>query len=438
MTTAPPPHKSYLTANDRPGEHARSWYAETAGAIPDRPVLAGAHKADLCIIGAGYAGLSAALHAASAGLSVAVIDANRAGWGASGRNGGQVGIGPRADIEAYERRVGPDDARKVWQIATAANRLVRNLIVQHGIDCDLTDGYVECAWRPAEAAELADYVDHIAQTYGHRTGAALTADDMAERFGTTRYYGGYADSMGAHLHPLKYALGLARAAEHAGAHVFERSRAVKIVPGRVTTARGHVDADAILIACNGYLDGLSAPAQRRMLPINNYILATEPMDAATARRVNRDNVCASDTRFVLNYFRLSPDRRLLWGGGESTGRRFPADLKALVRRQMLQVYPDLADLEITHAWGGTLAITGSRMPLFQDLGGGIRAIGGWSGSGVHMATMGGKIAADAVVGMPGEWDLLAKMPTPPFPGGDWFRMPLLRLAMAWYGLRDRL
>ena len=193
-----------------------------------------------------------------------------------------------------------------------------------------------------------------------------------------------------------------------------------------------------MLCCNGYLDGLSAPAQRRMLPINNYILATEPLGDNRARQVNRDNVCAADTRFVLNYFRLSPDGRMLWGGGESTGRKFPGDLKGLVRKQMLQVYPDLADVAITHAWGGTLAITGTRMPLFHDLGGGVRAIGGWSGSGVHMATMGGKIAADAVMGAPGDWDVLARMPTPAFPGGDWFRMPLLRLAMVWARLSDRL
>jgi gamma-glutamylputrescine oxidase len=196
--------------------------------------------------------------------------------------------------------------------------------------------------------------------------------------------------------------------------------------------------DHVLLACNGYLDGLSRAAQARMLPINNFILATAPMGKNRARQVNRDDVAVCDTRHVLNYFRLSPDHRMIWGGGESTGRRFPSQLKDLVRTRMLEVYPDLADLEITHVWGGTLAITGTRYPLFHDLGGGVKSIGGWSGSGIHMATMGGKIAADAIAGNVTNWSTLADMPTPPFPGGDWFRMPLLRMAMFWYGLMDRL
>lgn len=428
----------YLTANEQPGEHPRSWYVETAGSLPDLPALNGNVNADLCIIGGGYAGLSAALHAAEAGLDVVVLEANRVGWGASGRNGGQVGIGPRADIHQYERSVGKEDARKVWDIAISANRLVRDLIERHGIACDLADGFLECAWREREVAELHEYVDHITENYGHRTVRTVDRSEMVEMLGTERYFGGFLDTTGAHLHPLKYTLGLARAAQSAGARIFERSQAVEVSPGRVRVANGEMRADHILLACNGYLDGLSARPQRRMLPLNNFILATEPLGEERARRVNRDNVCASDTRFVLNYFRLSPDGRMLWGGGESTSKRFPADLKSFVRTRMLEIYPDLSDVAITHAWGGTLAITGTRYPLFHDLGQGVRAIGGWSGSGIHMATMGGKIASDAISGDAGNWDLLARMPTPQFPGGDWFRLPLLRLAMFWYGLRDRL
>ena len=428
----------YLTANDQPGQHTQSWYAETAGPFPDFPQLKGTVKADLCVVGGGYAGLSAAFHAAEQGLSVVLIDANRVGWGASGRNGGQVGIGPRAEIEAYEKAAGKDDARKVWDIAIAANRLVRDLVASHAIDCDLADGYVEAAWRARETPELHAYVEHLAANYDHATARPVSRDEMAEMLGTERYHGGFADSMGGHLHPLKYALGLARACDNAGVQIFEHSKAIEVLAGRVRTPDGDVEAEQILVACNGYLDGLMQRPQRRMLPLNNFILATEPLGPERAKRVNRDNACVCDTRFVLNYFRLSPDGRMLWGGGESTSRTFPGDLKTFVRKRMLEIYPDLADVEITHAWGGTLAITGTRMPLFQDLGEGIRAIGGWSGSGIHMGTMGGKIAADAIAGEVGDWDLLARMPVPQFPGGDWFRMPLLRMAMFWYGLQDRL
>ena len=429
---------SYLTANDKPGRHPNSWYADDAGLADEYPALQGDAKADVCVVGAGYAGLSAALHLAEKGLSVKVLDANRVGWGASGRNGGQLGIGPRADITDYERVAGPDDARKVWEIAIHANGLVRDLIARHGIDCDLMDGYLEAAAKPSHVPELHEFAEHLASRYDHWTVRTVDKNEMAELLGTTAYHGGYRDEMGGHLNPLKYARGLARAVAQAGAEIHEETRVLAVEKGSVRTARGTVTAPHILLACNGYLDGLSPRPQRRMLPINNYILATEPMGENRARKGNRDNLCVCDTRFVLNYFRLSPDGRMLWGGGESYGRKFPHDLKNFVRKRMLEVYPDLADLEITHAWGGTLAITGTRFPLFHDLGQGIRAIGGWSGSGIHMATMGGRIAADAIAGEVGDWDLMARMPTPQFPGGDWFRMPLLRLAMLWYGLRDRL
>lgn len=428
----------YLTANDRPAVHAPSWYAETAAPMPDHAALSGEVRADICVIGGGYAGMSAALHLAERGYDVRLLEAHRIGWGASGRNGGQVGIGPRREIEDYEERVGPDDARKVWDIAIEANSLVRALIARHGIACDLSDGYLECAWRAREAPELAAYVDHLRERYDHQTIRAVDRVEMVELIGTERYHGGFRDEMGAHLHPLNYALGLGEAAAAAGAVIHERSTVTAVEPGRVTTSDGMVTAPHILIACNGYLDGLVPRPARRMLPLNNFILATEPLGENRARKVNRDNLCVCDTRFVLNYYRLSPDGRMLWGGGESTGRVFPADLKSLVRARMLEIYPDLADVGITHAWGGTLAITATRMPLFQSLGDGMLAIGGWSGSGIHMATMGGKIAAEAIAGQAEHWDVLARMPAPAFPGGDWFRVPLMRLAMAWYGLRDRL
>lgn len=428
----------YLTVNDRPGEHARSWYAETAGPLPDHPSLSGEARADVCVIGGGYAGLSAALHLAEAGRRVVLLEAHRIGWGASGRNGGQLGVGPRADIRKYERMVGREDARKVWDITISANRLVRDLIARHGIECDLADGYLEAAWRESDLPDMAAYARHVATQYDHPGVELVDRAGMSALIGTERYHGGFVDRLGGHLHPLRYALGLGRAAAAAGATIHERSRVVAVEPGLVRTAGGAVRAEHILVACNGYLDGLTPRAARRMLPINNFILATAPLGENRARQVNRDNLAVCDTRFVLNYWRLTPDRRILWGGGESSGRRFPQDLRSLVRARMLQIYPELDDVEVTHAWGGTLAITATRFPLFHDLGKGIRSIGGWSGSGIHMATMGGRIAAEAICGDGRAWDVLARMPAPAFPGGDWFRMPLLRLALFWCGLRDRL
>jgi gamma-glutamylputrescine oxidase len=428
----------YLTTNDIPGAHAKSWYAATAGAVPDHPELTGEHRADVCVVGGGYAGLSAALHLAGRGFRVALVEANRVGWGASGRNGGQLGIGPRAEMDKYERAVGRDDARKAWEIAIAANRLVKDLIAQHGIDCDLTPGYLEACWKPGHTAEVMGYPEHLARHYGHHEARPVSRAEMARMLGTTRYHGGFLDMAGAHLHPLRYALGLGRAATQAGARIFERSPVTAIDAGQVSTASGSVTAGHVIVACNGYLDGLVPGVARRTMPINNFIGATEPLGADRARSIIRDNVCACDTKFVLNYYRLTPDHRLLWGGGESYGKRFPRDMAGLVRRKMLEIFPQLADVAFTHVWGGTLAITGTRFPAFQRLDGKTQAISGWSGSGIHMATMGGQIAAEAVAGQMERWDMMASLPTPTFPGGDWFRAPLLAAAMTWYSLRDRL
>ena len=427
----------YLTANDRPGEHAASWYAATAHPLPELPRLEGETRADVCVVGGGYAGLSAALHLAEAGFDVALLDAHRVGWGASGRNGGQLGYGPRADIRDIEKRLGPQHARRIWEIAADANRLVKDLIARHGIDCDLTPGYLEAGWRESDEADGRAYAGHVAETYGHPAIRAVPTEEMRARIASPRYFGGFEDREVAHLHPLNFALGLARAAMAAGARLHERSPATRVGEGVVETAGGAVRADWVIVACNGYLDGLERDAAARVLPINNFVLATEPL-GDRARALIPGNECVCDTRFVVDYFRLSPDGRLLFGGGETYGARFPADIRAFVRRPMLEIFPQLADARIDYGWGGTLGITARRTPSFRRPGKRLLTIGGWSGSGVHMATMGGKIAAEAVGGVMTRWDALADDRPPAFPGGDWLRAPLLALAMRWYALRDRL
>jgi gamma-glutamylputrescine oxidase len=301
----------YLTTNDTPGVHAKSWYAETAGEMPDHPELTGKQRADVCVVGAGYGGLSAALHLAGRGFDVALVEANRIGWGASGRNGGQLGVGPRAEMKKYERAVGRENARKVWEIAVAANRLVKDLIARHEIDCDLTPGYMEACWQASHAPGVMAEPEHLAQYYGHQDARAVSREEMAEMLGTARYYGGFLDMAGAHLHPLRYALGLGRAAAEAGVRIFERSPVTRVGSGQVATACGSVTADHVIVAGNGYLDGLIPRVANRTMPINNFIAATEPLDEARARTIIRDNVCVADTKFVLNYYRLTPDHRLL-------------------------------------------------------------------------------------------------------------------------------
>ena len=429
----------FLTANDRPGAHAASWYAATAGELPDHPPLQGEARADVCVIGGGFAGLSAALALAEAGRDVVLVEANRLGWGASGRNGGQLAYVPRAPMEAHVRALGRDDARKVWDIAAEANGLVRGLVAGHGIDCDLRDGILDVAWKAAHAPMLADWAEVAARDWGHPDIRAVSREELAQLIGTARYHGGYLDGAAGHLHPLRFALSLGRAAAAAGARLHEGSRVTAIDGATVTTEAGTVRAEHVILACNGYLDGLVPEVQRRSMPINNFVVATEPLSAETAARINPQRLAVADTKFVLNYWRTTPDNRLLWGGGESYGKRFPRDIAGLVRRTIAPVYPEIArEARIDFAWGGTLAITGRRMPSFRRVGARVLAVSGWSGSGVHMATMGGRIAAEAVLGRTDRWDVMERLPVPPFPGGEWFRAPLLALAMSWFALRDRL
>lgn len=424
-----------LYANDRPGAHPPSWYAATAVAAPDRPPLSGDSRADVCIVGAGYTGLSAAWHLAKAGLSVVVLDAHRAGWGASGRNGGQVGSGQRQDQDWLEARV-PADARALWDIAEAAKALVRGL-AQTLPGVDWRPGVAHAMRSAAEVDAARRHADRMARDYGYDHIEPLTRDALAAMLGSGAYAGGVLDHGAGHIHPLNLALGLAGLAESAGAVIHDRSAVLGIDPGppaQVRTATGKVTAGHVILACNGYLGGLEPAVAARVMPINNFIIATEPLgDRAPMPRP----VAVADSRFVVNYWRQTSDGRVLFGGGESYGYRFP-DIVATVRKPMLQVYPQLADARIDHAWGGTLAITVNRMPCFLRVRPHVLSASGYSGHGVALAVMAGRILAQAVQGQAGQFDVMARVPTPRFPGGGRLRHPVLVLAMTWFALRDRL
>jgi gamma-glutamylputrescine oxidase len=427
-----------LTANDRAGEYPPSWYAATAATLPPFPALAGEAAADVCVIGGGYTGLSAALHLAEAGLSVVLVEAQRVGWGASGRNGGQVGSGQRREQDWLEARFGRERARALWGMAEEAKALVRGLVARHGIACDLRPGVIHAACRPGEVSGFHAEAAKLARNYGYEALEPLDRAGIRAALGTEAYHGGVLDRGAEHLHPLNFALGLARAAAAAGVRIFERSRAVALAPGVVRTGGGTVRAGFVVVAGNGYLGGLVPAVAARVMPINNFIVATAPLGEAAARALIRDDVAVADSRFVVNYFRLSADRRLLFGGGESYGYRFPDDIAGLVRRRMLAVFPQLKGTPIEYAWGGTLAITVDRMPALQRLAPNVFAAGGYSGHGVAIATLAGKLMAEAVQGTAGRFDVFAGLPQAGFPGGAALRWPLLVLAMSWYALRDRL
>lgn len=418
-----------LTANDRPGEYPASYYAATATPLAPFPMLEGAHRTDVCIIGGGYSGLSAALHLAERGYDVVVLEAHRVGFGASGRNGGQVGSGQRLEQDELEAMVGLPDARHLWGLGQEAKALVRDLIARHDMPVTFRPGIAHAAANAAEVAHSHAYAEKLSRDYGYDQVQPLDGAELATLLGTDRFKGGDIDHGAGSIHPLNFALGLAKAAK---ARIFERSTVTRLDGTTVHTDRGHVRADHVILACGGYMGGLEPQVAARVMPINNFIVATEPLDGLMAP------IAAHDTKFVVNYWRMSEDNRLLFGGGESYGYRFPRDIVKTVRKPMLEVYPQLKDVRIDHAWGGTLSITMNRMPCFRRVAPNVMSVSGYSGHGVALATLAGRIVAEAVAGQAERFDLMARLPQPRFPGGPAMRTPLLALAMTWYAMRDRL
>ena len=429
-----------LYANDRRGEYPPSWYAASADPLPAFAPAAGKLKADVCIVGGGYTGLSAALHLAGRGYDVVLVEAQRVGFGASGRNGGQVGSGQLLGQDDLEALLGRDMAHRLWLLGEEAKALVQALIRDHKMNLAFHPGILYTCNQASQVAKAHALAEKMRTDYGYDALDPLGRAATRAIVNSDAYHGGVLDHGAGHIHPLRYAFGLARAAEAAGARIFEASEVVRIDPGPkalVQTGHCEVAADYVILACNGYLGGLNSQIAARVMPLNNFILATEPLGMRASGVLTR-GVAVADSKFVVNYFRLSEDGRLLFGGGETYGYRFPQDIAATVRAPMLRIFPHLADVQIDYAWGGTLAITRSRMPCFARLAPNILNASGYSGYGVAMATMAGKVLAEAVAGQAERFDLLASVPGPDFPGGAALRWPLLVLAMTWFSLRDRI
>ncbi|MCC5983281.1 MAG: FAD-binding oxidoreductase [Rhodobacteraceae bacterium] len=426
-----------LFANDRRGEYPPSYYAATATPLDPQPPLRESRHADVVVVGAGYTGLSAALHLARRGYEVVVLEAHRAGFGASGRNGGQVGTGQRIDQDALERMVGAPDARALWDMGQDAVALVRELIDTHAMDCPFAPGVIHADWHASDVRHAHAYADRMRRDYGYEKLEPLDRTALHDIVKAPGYAGGVIDHGAGHVHPLRFALGLARAALAAGAVIHENTLVTHVTDGprpKVETEQGSIEADHVILAANGYLGNLNGQVAARVMPINNFIIATEPLDPGT---VLARNVAVADSKFVVNYFRLSEDLRLLFGGGESYGYQFP-DIVATVRKPMLEVFPHLKDARIDYAWGGTLAITRTRLPYFARPGQNVLSASGYSGHGVALATLAGRVMAEAVAGQSERFDLMARLKLPAFPGGAALRNPLLVLAMTWFSLRDRL
>lgn len=413
-----------------------NWYADTAADVPVLPSLEGDVQAEVCIVGAGFTGLGAAL---TLGSRAIVLESGRVGCAASGRNGGQVHTGQRRDQIWLEKAVGRDDAMALWRLAEDARAHFASLAQE--IDCDWRPGMIHARHKPNGEAEDAAYLALMAERYGYDQLELIGEAALADELGTNVYHGGLVDRGGGHVHPLKLAQGMAARAMAAGAAIYESTRAntwrregARIV---VETAGGRVTCDRLILSGDGLLNAMAGAAQARVMPINNFIAVTAPLGALAAD-VIRSNAAVSDSRFVVNYFRKTPDGRLLFGGGENYRPGFPEDIAGLVRKNLAKIYPQLAHVEITHAWGGTLGITFSRMPFVGEVAPGVLVASGYSGQGVMLAPYVGRLLAEASLGRSAPLALLSRAPTPPFPGGRLLRWPLTVAGLTWYALRDRL
>ncbi|MCX4161249.1 MULTISPECIES: FAD-binding oxidoreductase [Paraburkholderia] len=417
-----------------------SWYEASAPRpATDDPSLQGAHEADVCVIGAGYAGLSVALECRARGLSVIVLDAHRPGWGASGRNGGQTLVGFAKD-EVIERQLGLDGARAAWALSVEGVRLVRERIERYGIDCDFTPGYLTVATRPKRVPDLRAWMEAATQRWGYAQLSWLDTDAIRARVASQRYLAGVYDPLSGHLHPLKYCLGLADAARREGAQLFAHSPVLEVVRGaqpRVRTSAGEVRCRFVAACGNATLGGvLPAAVAARIAPIASYIVATEPLGEARANALiaGREAIC--DNNFFLDYFRLSADHRVLFGGRASSTGASPAQLTEAIRQRMLAVFPQLADVRTAYAWGGFVDVTRNRAPDFGMIDPNYFYVQGFSGHGVALTGIAGRVVAQAIAGDSAAFDLFAALRHARFPGGPALRGPALEIGMLYHRVRE--
>jgi len=429
-----------LYRNDRPGEYPDSWYVASADIPAERAPLKGSVTADVCIIGAGYTGLSAARHLAQQGLDVIVLDAHRVGFGASGRNGGQVCSGYDYPQSTIIKKYGTGPAKLLWELSEEAKTDLRTLCADHIPEARYTPGVMHSTYTAAETAQDQAEVDLLQRAYGYDQARVCGPDDIQSVVKSPYFHGGLLDMGAGHIHPLRYVLGLARLAEAAGARIFERAEVHRIDkgdPATVATNKGHVKARFVILAGNGYLPNLERKVAARVMPLNSFIGATEPL-GARADEVFGQDIAVHDSKWVANYFRLTEDKRLLFGGRPSYALGFPEGIGALMQKRIPMLFPQLEGVKIDYAWGGTLGVTIPRMPAVIRVAPNILSAGGYSGHGVALSGLAGKVMAEAIAGHAGRFDAFADLNVPSYPGGTAFRAPILRLAMTWYALRDRL
>jgi gamma-glutamylputrescine oxidase len=420
---------------------ARSYYSATAHAEVRWRPLAESIACDVCVVGGGIAGCSVALHLVERGFRVVLLEAQRIGWGASGRSGGQALVGVASGQSVIEHLIGTTAARAIWDTTLAAVALIKERIIKYAIACDWADGYMQVALKPRHERELRAELEMLREHYQYEQARYVTRAEVRALLGTARYTGAIYDATSGHLHPLNYTLGLARAATERGALLFEGTRALDFESDgalRVRTASGHVSCRYLSLCGNVYLGALAPVLARKIMPIATHIVATEPLGADLARSLIVNNAAVSDMNWVLDYFRLSADHRLLFGGRVSLSARDPHEVTSSTRARMLKVFPQLAKAQIAYSWGGHVDVTLNRAPHFGRLMPGVFYLQGFSGHGIALAGIAGKLVADAIAGTAERFDVFARIHHHSIPGGPGTRRALLQLALLYYHLRDLL
>ncbi|MCO6057362.1 FAD-binding oxidoreductase [Pseudomonas sp. MOB-449] len=420
--------------------YPQSYYAFSANPVPARPELQGEIETDVCVVGAGYTGLSTALFLLENGFKVTILEAAKVGFGASGRNGGQIVNSYSRDIDVIERTSNAKNAQLMGEMAFEGGRIIRDRIKKYDIKCDLKDGGVFAAFTQKQMAHL-ESQKKLWERYGHTQLEMLDAKRIREVAATDNYIGGMLDMSGGHIHPLNLALGEAAAVESLGGVIHEQSPATRIERGAnpvVHTPKGRVKAKFVVVAGNAYMGNLIPELSSKSMPCGTQVITTEPLSDELAKSLLPQDYCVEDCNYLLDYYRLSGDKRLIYGGGVVYGARDPANIEAIIRPKLLKTFPQLKDVKIDFAWTGNFLLTLSRLPQVGRIGDNIYYSQGCSGHGVTYTHVAGKVIAETLRGQAERFDAFASLPHYPFPGGQVFRVPFTAMGAWYYSLRDKL
>lgn len=423
------------------GRHTASYYAASANPAPERPPLAGHVTADICVVGAGYSGLSTALHLAEKGHKVVILEGARVGWGASGRNGGQIVNGLNASLQTIARRYGQDTASFVAGMVQEGGQIIRERIATYDIRCDLKETNVFVGLTGAHMREL-EARRALWASYGITNQELLDRDQLRKHVNSDLYAGGLIDYTGGHIHPLNLALGEAAAFETLGGVIHEMSPVTSVDTAAaqpvVRTAAGQITCKTLVLCGNAYLGNVVPDLAPRVMPVSTQVMATEPLGEELAHTLIPNDGCIEDVRYILDYYRLSADKRLLFGGGTVYGGADPRDIEAKLRRNMDKVFPQLKSVRVDYAWSGNFALSFSRVPQMGRIGANTYFAHGYSGHGVTGSHTFGRILSEAIDGDLARFDVFAALPWYPFPGGRALRVPYSVIGSWWYALRDKL